>query len=315
MTATPKTQQHLLLLEPLPDPTLATLGEHFVIHHFSTMDELEKIAPEIRAIATGGSYGVAPEVMAALPHLEIIAVNGVGLDRIDLAEARRRHIRVTVTTDISTNDVADMAMLLLLALKRNLRSNEQFLLNGSWAAGKLPPLAHSLNGRKLGIAGFGRIGQAVARRAQASNMEVAYFNPHPREGSPLTFEPSLEKLAAWADVLVITLPATAATKHIVNADILAALGKDGVLINTARGSVIDEEALLAALKDRTIAGAGLDVFQNEPTINPAFSTLDNVVLQPHQASATIETRLAMGQNIIDNLLAHFSGKPLLTPAC
>ncbi len=315
MTASSWTKQHLLLLEPLPEPTLASLAEYFIIHPFTNMDDLAKIAPDIRAIATGGSYGVAPEVMAALPHLEIIAVNGVGLDKIDLTEAQKRHIRVTVTTDISTNDVADMAMLLLLALKRNLKTNEQFLLDGNWAAGKLPPLAHSLNGRKLGIAGFGRIGQAVARRAQASNMEVSYFNPHPREGSTLTFEPSLEALAAWADILVITLPATAATKNIVNADILAALGKDGVLINTARGSVIDEEALLTALKSKSIAGAGLDVFQNEPTINPAFLTLDNVVLQPHQASATIETRLAMGQNIIDNLLAYFSGKPLLTPAC
>ena len=315
MTASSWTKQHLLLLEPLPEPTLASLAEYFIIHPFTNMDDLAKIAPDIRAIATGGSYGVAPEVMAALPHLEIIAVNGVGLDKIDLTEAQKRHIRVTVTTDISTNDVADMAMLLLLALKRNLKTNEQFLLDGNWAAGKLPPLAHSLNGRKLGIAGFGRIGQAVARRAQASNMEVAYFNPHPREGSTLTFEPSLKALAAWADILVITLPATAATKNIVNADILAALGKDGVLINTARGSVIDEEALLTALKSKSIAGAGLDVFQNEPTINPAFLTLDNVVLQPHQASATIETRLAMGQNIIDNLLAYFSGKPLLTPAC
>ncbi|MBA5725810.1 2-hydroxyacid dehydrogenase [Bombella favorum] len=315
MTASSWTKQHLLLLEPLPEPTLASLAEYFIIHPFTNMDDLAKIAPDIRAIATGGSYGVAPEVMAALPHLEIIAVNGVGLDKIDLTGAQKRHIRVTVTTDISTNDVADMAMLLLLALKRNLKTNEQFLLDGNWAAGKLPPLAHSLNGRKLGIAGFGRIGQAVARRAQASNMEVAYFNPHPREGSTLTFEPSLKALAAWADILVITLPATAATKNIVNADILAALGKNGVLINTARGSVIDEEALLTALKSKSIAGAGLDVFQNEPTINPAFLTLDNVVLQPHQASATIETRLAMGQNIIDNLLAYFSGKPLLTPAC
>ena len=315
MTETSQTKRPLLLLEPLPEPTLKTLSEHFTIHPFTSMDDLAKIAPGIQAIATGGSYGVAPEVMAALPDLKIIAVNGVGLDRIDIAEAKRRNIHVTVTTDISTNDVADMAMLLLLALKRNLKSNEQFLLDGQWADGKLPPLAHSLNNRRLGIAGFGRIGQAVARRAEASNMEVAYFNPHPRTGSPLTFEPDLGKLASWADVLVITLPATPETKHIINADILAALGKDGVLINTARGSVIDEDALLAALKNRTIAGAGLDVFQNEPKINPAFLTLDNVVLQPHQASATVETRLAMGQNIIDNLLAFFSGKPLLTPVC
>lgn len=314
MTENTQTKQPLLLLEPLPEPTLETLGQYFTIHPFSDMEALKAIAPSIRAIATGGSYGVRPDVMAALPNLEIIAVNGVGLDKIDLTEAKRRNIRVTVTTDISTNDVADMAMLLLLALKRNLRSNEQFLVEGQWATGKLPPLAHSLNGRKLGIAGFGRIGQAVARRAQASDMEVAYFNPRPRTESPLRFEPDLQKLASWADVLVITLPATPATKHIINSDVLTALGKVGVLINTARGSVIDEDALLDALKNKKIAGAGLDVFQNEPTINPAFFALENVVLQPHQASATVETRLAMGQNIIDNLLAHFNGKPLLTPA-
>lgn len=307
-------KQPLLLLEPLPAPTMEALTKDFTLLQFSTLDALKEVAPTIRAVATGGSYGVAPEIMAALPNLEIIAVNGVGLDRIDLTEAKKRAIRVTVTTDISTDDVADMAMLLLLALKRNLRANETFLRKGTWADGTLPPLAHSLKGRKLGIAGFGRIGQAVAQRAQASAMEVAYFSGHHHANSPLAFEPDLKALAHWADVLVLTLPATAQTKGLINAEILEALGKDGVLINTARGSVVDEDALLTALQNKTIAGAGLDVFQNEPKINPAFFALENVVLQPHQGSATIETRLAMGQNIIDNLHAYFSGKPLLTPA-
>lgn len=304
---------HILLLEALPSATLETLQKHFTLHNFTTKEALAPIAPHIRAVITSGAAGIAPEIMAALPALEIITVNGVGLDKIDLTETHKRGIPVTVTTDISTNDVADMAMLLLLTLKRNFRTNEDFLLQGRWRNGDLPPLAHSLNKRKLGIAGFGRIGKAIARRAVASDMEVAYFSGHERPQSPLRFEPNLTKLAEWADILVLSLSANPDTFNIVDASVLKALGKNGVLINIARGSVIDETALLTALRTNTIAGAGLDVFQNEPRIHEDFFTLKNVTLQPHLGSATLETRLDMGQNIIDNLLAHFNGQELITP--
>ncbi|MXV44871.1 2-hydroxyacid dehydrogenase [Saccharibacter sp. 17.LH.SD] len=304
----------LLLIEPLPDAIEEQLKQHFTLHRFTTVDALQPIASEIRAVATGGSYGIAPDIMAALPALEIVAVNGVGLDRVDLKEAKRRHIRVTVTTNISTGDVADTAMMLLLALKRHLNQNERYLRDGRWPKEGMPPLAHSLGSKKLGIAGFGRIGQAIARRALASDMDVAYFNTHQRPESPLAFFPDINKLAQWADILVISLAAGPSTANIVSQKTLEALGPQGVLINVARGSIVDEKALITALKEKKIAGAGLDVFQNEPDINPEFLTLANTVLQPHQASATVETRLKMGQNVVDNLLAHFSGKELLTPA-
>lgn len=308
------TLPYLLLLEPLPEQTEAALAQNFTLHRFSSQDELTPIAGAIRAVATGGSYGISPEIMAALPALEIIAVNGVGLDRVDLEEARRRHIRVTITADISTSDVADTAMMLLLTLKRQFSANLAFLQSGRWSTEGMPPLAHSLTGLKLGIAGFGRIGQAIARRATASDMEVGYFGRHRHDDCSFPFFSELTDLAHWSDVLVLSLPAGPSSYHIINRNILDALGKDSVLINIARGSVVDEEALLEALTQEKIAGAGLDVFQNEPSINPAFLTLKNVALQPHQGSATVETRLKMGQNIIDNLLAHFAGRPLLTPA-
>ncbi|GBQ08231.1 2-hydroxyacid dehydrogenase [Saccharibacter floricola] len=307
------TRPYLLLLEPLPDQTETTLAQHFTLHRFTTLADLTPIAPSIRAVATGGSYGIDPEVMATLPALEIIAVNGVGLDRVDLTEARRRQIRVTVTTDISTSDVADSAMLLLLTLKRNFTENQAYLRSGQWATNGMPPSAHSLTGLKLGVAGFGRIGQAIARRAEASDMKVAYFNRTQREKSSLPFFAELKDLAQWSDVLVVSLPAVPGTQNLINADILNALGPTGVLINIARGSIVDEKALIHALNNGIIAGAGLDVFQNEPNINPEFFTLENTVVQPHQGSATVETRSKMGKNIIDNLLAHFEGRPLLTP--
>lgn len=304
---------YLLLLEPLPALTEEALAQHFTLLRFTSLDELSPHADSIRAVATGGSYGIAPEIMGALPALEIIAVNGVGVDRIDLQEARRRHIRVTVTTDISTHDVADTAMMLLLTLKRHFTDNQAFLLSGRWGKGELPPLAHSLSGQKIGIAGFGRIGQAIARRAAASDMDVGYFGRHRHDESTLPFFSELVELARWSDVLVISLPAGPSSYQIINHEILAALGRTGVLINIARGSIIDEAALLEALKSETIAGAGLDVFQNEPNINPEFFTLKNVALQPHQGSATVETRHKMGQNIIDNLLAYRDGRPLISP--
>lgn len=305
---------NLLLLETLPQQTEEDLSKYFTLHRFTSLEELEPLASSIKAVVTGGSYGISPDVMAALPSLEIIAVNGVGLDRIDLHEAQRRFIRVTVTTDISTNDVADSAMLLLLTLKRHFSYNEAFLRSGQWADGTMPPLAHSLTGLKLGIAGFGRIGQAIARRAAAADMTVSYFSTHQRENSSLLFFDNLTKLAEWCDVLVISLSASPHSHHLVNRDVLRALGHTGVLINIARGTIVDESALLEALDNNHIAGAGLDVFQGEPAINPAFFHLKNATLQPHQGSATVETRLKMGQNIIDNLLAHFNGDPLLTPS-
>ncbi|UMM63664.1 2-hydroxyacid dehydrogenase [Aristophania vespae] len=307
-------QIDLLVLDDVKDSILETLKSHFIVHIYKDEESLKPIASKIRAVATTGGMGMMrPDLMASLPNLEIISVNGVGTDRINLEEAAKRNIAITIATNVSTNDVADTAMMLLLNLKRHFRFNEDYLYEGKWSREGYPPLAHSLEKCRLGVVGFGHIGQAIARRATASEMEVAYYNRRPRSETSYKYIPDLIELASWSDILVLAVPGCAETDKMIDASILKALGPQGVLINIARGSVVDEEALIKALEDGTIAGAGLDVFCNEPHINPAFLKLKNVTLQPHQGSATEETRQNLGQNMIDNLLAHFSGKKLLTP--
>lgn len=300
----------LLLVEPLPAPILKMLEERFTLHSFTSLEALAPLASSIRAIATGGGSGVKDAILDALPNLEIISVNGVGTDAINLEKAKSRNIHVTITSGLLTEDVADMAMMLSLALRRNLLFNEAHMRSSSWEKGN-PPLSHSVRGTKMGIAGFGNIGQAIAKRAHAFDMEIAYYNRHQKE-SPFHFIPTLKELAEWSDILVIAVSGGPQTAGLVNGEILNALGKDSLLVNISRGTVINEHDLLLALKEGKIAGAGLDVFQNEPKINPEFLSLKNTVLQPHQASATVETRRKMGENIVHNLFAHFDGKPLLT---
>lgn len=303
----------ILVIDAYAPGTLKQLSEHFTLHHYKDLAGLAPVAGHIKGVATTGAGGIRSEIMAALPHLEVIAVNGVGTDQIDLEQARQRHIPISVTTNSTTNDVADLAMMLLLNLKRNFRFNEDYTRAGRWARDGYPPLSRTIEKKRMGLVGFGAIGQAIARRAQASEMEVTYFSRRPRPESSCPFEPDLLKLAQWADVLTLAVPGSAATKGMIDERVLKALGPQGVLINIARGTVVDEKALITALENKTIAGAGLDVFCHEPDINPAFLKLDNVTLQPHQGSATEETRQSMGDNVVANLLAHFSGKPLLTP--
>ncbi|GBR51776.1 D-isomer-specific 2-hydroxyacid dehydrogenase [Neokomagataea thailandica NBRC 106555] len=306
------TLAELLLIDPFPAPIDTRLKTLFTTHQFTTPQELSTIAPRIRGVATGGGSGLPRAILDSLPNLEIISVNGVGTDQIDLNEAKKRNIRVTTTLGTLTDDVADMALSLLLATLRNTVKNDSFVRSGQWGAIQ-PPLARTVRGRKVGIVGFGNIGQAIAHRVSAFGVELAYFNSRQQPESPIRFEPNLFALAEWADVLILAVSGGPRSAGMINADILKALGPDGVLINIARGTVVDEDALLDALQLGTIAGAGLDVFQNEPAINPLFLTLQNTVLQAHQASATLETRSAMGNLMVDNLIAHFEGKPLLTP--
>jgi len=302
----------ILLIDQLPDSVIERLSSAFTLHRYENLEALRPIAEKIRAVTTGGGPGVPPDIMAALPNLEVISVNGVGTDQIDLNEARRRKIGVATTTGLLSDDVADMAIGLMLAVKRQIVTNDRFVRSGEWAK-KPVRLSHTIGGQKVGIAGFGHIGQAIAQRAAAFNTEIAYFNSRPRTESSFRFEPDLENLAAWCDILILAVSGGPRSANMVNAPILEALGPHGVLINISRGSVVDEDALISALREGTIAGAGLDVFQNEPNINDAFFTLENTVLQAHQASATQETRSAMGNLVVENLLAHFAGRPLLTP--
>jgi lactate dehydrogenase-like 2-hydroxyacid dehydrogenase len=305
----------VLMLGPYPDWDMKPLAEAYRLHKLweaSGAAALDEIRGSIRAIATRGELGASKALIDLLPALEMIACYGVGTDAIDLGAARERGIRVTNTPDVLTGDVADIAVGLALAIMRRLPAGDTHVRSGAWAKGNMG-LVSRFHGKKVGIVGFGRIGSAVARRVSGFDVEVGYFSRSPRSDMPQAFFADLLALAAWSDVLIVTLSGGASTHKLIDAEVLKALGPTGFLVNVSRGSTIDEPALLDALESGTIAGAGLDVFWNEPSIDPRFAALDTVLLQPHHGSGTVETRQAMGQLVRDNLAAHFAGRPVLTP--
>jgi lactate dehydrogenase-like 2-hydroxyacid dehydrogenase len=306
----------ILMIGPYPQWDMAPLEEAFQVHKLWLAEErdsfLDAHAANIRAIATRGELGVKADLMQRLPHLEIVSCYGVGTDGIDLAYARANTIRVTNTPDVLTGDVADIGIALALAVARQIPAGDTHVRSGAWARGNLG-LATRFFGKRVGIAGMGRIGQALARRAAGFDCEIRYFARNQRQELDWTFEPDLVALARWSDFLIVILSGGPQTSAIVSAEVLDALGPDGFLINISRGTTIDEPALLKALETRSIRGAGLDVFLNEPNIDSRFSALDNVVLYPHHGSGTEETRRGMGKLVRDNLAAHFAGQPLLTP--
>ena len=265
----------------------------------------------VRALATFGPNGADAKLMDALPRLEIISNFGVGVDAIDLDAAKQRKIIVTNTPDVLNDCVADTAMALTVNVMRRFPQAEVYLRAGNWAAKGGYPLTTSLGGKTMGILGLGRIGEAIARRAQAFGMKIRYHNRRKKDVAyPYDADPVA--LATNSDVLMIVTPGGPETEKLVNAKVLDALGPQGYLVNIARGSVVDEPVLLKYLQEKKIAGAGLDVFAEEPKVPSAFFTLENAVLLPHVGSATVETRTAMGNLQVDNLLAHFAGKPPLT---
>lgn len=274
---------------------------------------LQERAGRIRAVVTTGALGLQRADMDALPALELIAVNGVGLDGVDLDQARARGIAVTTTPNVLTDDVADVALGLLLASARHIALLDRFVRDGGWERREPVKPASSLRGKTAGIFGFGQIGQAIALRLAAFGVQVRYYQPRAKPGVDVPRADSLLALAQESDYLIVCAPGTPATRHAVNAAVLAALGPAGTLINIARGALIDEEALIAALTDGTLGAAGLDVFADEPRVPAALRALPNVVLTPHIGSLTVETRHAMGQLVVDNLQAHFAGQPLPTP--
>jgi hydroxypyruvate reductase len=242
----------------------------------------------------------------------MVAVFGVGYDGVDTEAASRRGIPVSHTPDVLTDDVADLALALLLAAARRLLPADRFLRAGRWGREALP-FATRVSGARLGIVGLGRIGQAIARRAEAFGMHIAYTGRTVKAGVAYAYYPNPQALAAEVDMLVVSTTGGAATRGLIDAAVLEALGPRGILVNIARGSVVDEEALVAALKSGVIAGAGLDVFAHEPHVPAALLEMDNVVLTPHMASATLETRTAMADLVMANLHAHFKAQPLVTP--
>ena len=266
-------------------------------------------------LVTSAAIGADAALIGALPQLKVISSFGVGLDKLDLAAAAARGIAVGYTPDVLNDCVADLAFALMLDVARRVAEADRWLRTGAWAQpGAVFPLARKVSGAKLGILGLGRIGQTIARRAGGFDMDVRYHSRRPVAGVPWTHEPSLLDLARWCDYLVVITAGGAATRHLVNAEVLDALGPEGFIVNVARGSVIDEAALLKALQDKRIAGAGLDVFEDEPRVPPAFFALDNAVLVPHIASATRETRQAMADRVFDNLERFFSEGRLVSAA-
>ena len=296
-------------------PTMATLQSEFTAHLLSEAADrnafLRQHAPGVRGLATFGPMPVNGKLMDQLPKLEIISNFGVGVDAINLDDARSRNIIVTNTPDVLNECVADTALALVLNTVRKFPQSEVYLRAGQWATKGPYPLATSVGGKTLGILGLGRIGEAIAKRAAACGMKIRYHNRN-RKDVPYPYDPDPAALARNSDVLMVVTPATAETTRIINAKVLDALGPQGYLVNIARGSVVDEPVLLRYLQEKRIAGAGLDVFADEPRVPPEFFTLDNAVLFPHVGSATVETRKAMGDLQIENLRRHFAGKPVLT---
>ena len=309
------TKPELLLACPLYPGTEQRLDELYTVHRFwEAKDQaalLRQVRERVRAISTMGAVGCKAELVDALPKTEIIACFGVGVDAIDLKAAKERKIAVTNTPDVLTECVADLGMALLLAAARQIPQGDRYVRDGKWLKSNYPLCQH-VGGRILGIVGLGRIGQAVAKRAEAFGITVVYHSRHKNPAAAHRYYEDIRKMAADVDYLMLTLPGGAETRHLVNADVLQALGPEGTLINIARGSIVDEKALVQALTSGALGAAALDVFEAEPKVPEELLAMDNVVLQPHQGSATHDTRAAMGQLVIDNLEAHFAGKPLLT---
>ncbi len=271
-----------------------------------------EMASKVRAIAA--MTVISPALMRALPNLEIVANFGVGYDAVDSRHAGANGIMVTNTPDVLTEEVADTAIGLLINTVRELSAAEAYLRAGNWSGKgnyRLTPL--TLRGRTAGIFGMGRIGQAIATRLEAFGIAVHYHNRRKADALTYPYHPTLAGLASAVDILIVVVPGGEATRHAINAQVLSALGKNGVLINIGRGSTVDEDALIAAMNNGTIAAAGLDVFENEPNIRPEFLSLPNTVLLPHVGSASVYTRMAMGNLCVDNLVSWFSGKGAVTP--
>jgi hydroxypyruvate reductase len=306
----------IVIIGPMYPPTLARLEAEFTAHRlWEAPDQsafLRNVADRVRGVAVYALHGCTAAVIEALPRLEIIACMGIGIDRIDLACAKARGIHVTNTPDVVTEDTADTALALILAVERRIAEGDRFVRRGDWLNGELR-FGRALRRRRLGIVGLGRIGSAIATRAAAFGMEIAYQGPRHKPNVPYRYFSGPVALAEWSEILAVACPGGEATRNLVNRAVIEALGPEGTLVNIARGSVVDELALVTALQSGKLGGAGLDVYASEPRVPEALLAMDNVVLSPHIGSATHDTRRAMGDLTVDNLVAHFAGRPLLTP--
>ncbi|MEO9527585.1 2-hydroxyacid dehydrogenase [Roseibium sp.] len=312
------TKPDILQVGPYPEWDQVPLEESFTLHRYFEAGDpdayLNSVGERIRGIATRGELGASRAMIEACPNLEVVSVYGVGFDAVDLEACKDHGIRVTNTPDVLTNDVADLGIAMMLAQSRGMVGAETWVRDGSWQAKGLYPLKRRVWGRKAGVLGLGRIGFEVAKRLAGFDLDIAYSDISEKDyGQDWTFIADPVELAEHADFLFVTLAASTQTRQIVNRQVIDAVGPDGMIINISRASNIDEAALLDALESKRLGAAALDVFEGEPALNPRFLELDNVLLQPHHASGTIETRKAMGRLVRDNLSAHFAGRDLLTP--
>ena len=293
----------------MPPEFTDELGKTFVVHlsHGNPPSLDAGPCERVRGLVTNGIRGAEKALIERFPNLEIIASLGIGVDAIDLDTARARGLVVTNTPGVVADDVADLAMALLIDRLRHVTEANRFLLAGKWAAGPYP-FATSLAGKTLGIVGLGAIGKAIARRAEAFKLRLKWYGPRAKPDMPYEQVADLEQLARLSDVLVVSCSGGSATRHLINARVLAALGPAGILVNVARGSIVDTEALIAALRGGQIAGAALDVFEHQPAVPQELMTMSNVLLTPHLGTATRETRGTMAAMVYESLIDHFSGR-------
>lgn len=310
---------HVLVAYPLRPRQMEELERLYTLHRLDLASPagrdavLAEAGPVCTAMVVNGHVSVDGALLDRLPVLKLAACSSAGFEQMDLAEMTRRGIRLTNTSDALVDDVADAALLLMLAARRRLVEADAYVRSGDWARKGMFPLTTAAAGKRAGIVGLGNIGMAIARRCAALGMSIGYSGRNPKAGVDHDYFAEPVGLAEWADVLLVATPGGAATEGLISAAVIDALGPAGTLVNVSRGSVVDETALIRALREGRLGAAGLDVFRCEPAPDPALTALPNVTLYPHHASGTEETRDAMARLTLDNLAAFFAGKPLLTP--
>ena len=309
-------KEDILVLYPARPKAMAQLEEAYTLHRLDEARDkpafLAEYGPRCRGIVTNGHASLTRADLDHLPNLEIVTCSSAGFESIDDAALRERGIAFTNSSAALCDDVADTAVMLVLACRRDLVKAHDYVQSGDWGRKGMYPLLSALNGKKVGIAGLGTIGMAIASRLEPFRVELGY-NSRNRKPVDYAYFETVTDLSSWADILIVIVPGGSETEGMINAEVLEELGPQGTLVNVARGSVVNEADLIAALKTGTLGNAGLDVYLNEPNPDPALTALPNVTLYPHHASGTVETRDAMAQTVVDNLKAHFAGEPLLTP--
>lgn len=307
----------LLQVCSFAEPVESALAEDFTLHRYFEADDREaflaRLAPTTRFIATGGHHGASREMIAALPNLEIISSFGVGYDAVDVTAAKEHGVSVTNTPDVLNDCVAETTLALMLALCHRVPQSDAYVRAGRWESEGNFGLTDELTGTRAGILGLGRIGKTIAKLCQAFNMEVVYHGRHEQEHQPYPYYADLAEMARAVDWLVVIAPGTEETKGIVSRKVMEALGPRAKLVNMGRGSLVDEDAMIELLESGALGGAALDVFAKEPHVPERLRALENVVLLPHQGSATHKTRAAMGMMVVKNLKAHLRGAPLISP--